>query len=117
MKDLEPSSAAAAAVGPNDLMPASVSRSTSPSTSGVSGPTTTKSISSRRANSTMAGIFSAAMDTHSASPAMPALPGAQYSLSQSGEPAIAQHSACSRPPPPTTRIRMDGNLPGFSGCV
>jgi hypothetical protein len=27
-------------------------------------------------------------------------------LVTSGEAAIAQHSACSRPPPPTTNIRM-----------
>ena len=44
MKPLEPSSAAAAALGPKALMPAASSRSTSPATSGASGPTTTKSI-------------------------------------------------------------------------
>ena len=44
--------------------------------------------------------------TQSATSAMPALPGAQYSVSHSGEAAIAQHKACSRPPPPITRMRM-----------
>jgi hypothetical protein len=38
------------------------------------------------------------------------LPGAQYSLSQSGEAAMDQHSACSRPPEPTTRILMVGRF-------
>ncbi len=49
VKPLEASSRAAAAVGPNAAMPAASSRSTSPATSGASGPTTTKSIFSRRA--------------------------------------------------------------------
>ena len=40
---LEPSSCAAAAVGPNAVMPAAASASTKPSTSGCSGPTSTKS--------------------------------------------------------------------------
>jgi hypothetical protein len=44
MKALEPSSCAAAAVGPNAVTPAAASESTSPSTSGCSGPTITKSI-------------------------------------------------------------------------
>ena len=52
------------------------------------------------ANSTVSpSMSSAAMATHSASSAIPALPGAQKSLVVSGEAAIAQHSACSRPPP------------------
>ena len=43
-----------------------------------------------------------------------ALPGAQKSLSQSGEAAIAQQSACSRPPEPTTRMRMETLVPDGS---
>ena len=39
----EPSSCAAAAVGPNAVMPASARLSASPSTSGCSGPTSTNS--------------------------------------------------------------------------
>jgi len=34
------------------------------------------------------------------------LPGAQYNLVHRGEAEIAQQRECSRPPPPTTRIRM-----------
>jgi hypothetical protein len=41
---------------------------------------------------------------------MPALPGAQKSLSHSGEAAIDQHSACSRPPDPTTKIFIFSSL-------
>ena len=40
-------------------------------------------------------------------PAMPGLPGAQYSLVSSGLPEMAQHSACSRPPDPTTSTFID----------
>jgi hypothetical protein len=37
---------------------------------------------------------------------MPALPGAQNNLVNKGDAAKAQQSACSRPPPPTTRTRI-----------
>ncbi len=77
MKPLEPSSAAAAAVGPKALMPAASSRSTSPSTSGCSGPTTTKSMALDVAKFTIPSRSSALMGTHSASRPIPALPGAQ----------------------------------------
>src|SRR5258708_5667334 len=43
---------------------------------------------------------------HSASSAMPALPGAQNNLSTRGEAEIDQASACSRPPEPTTSTRI-----------
>jgi hypothetical protein len=46
--------------------------------------------------------------THSASCAMPALPGAQNSRSASGLAAIFQASACSRPPEPSSRMFMVG---------
>src|SRR6185295_3378500 len=42
--------------------------------------------------------------THSASRAIPALPGAHRSFVVSGEAAIFQASACSRPPEPMRRI-------------
>ncbi len=77
VKPFEPSSADAAAVGPKALIPASVSRSTMPATSGASGPTTTKSMAFSFAKATMPSMSSAAMGTHAASSAMPALPGAQ----------------------------------------
>jgi hypothetical protein len=44
VKPLEPSSCAAAALGPKTAIPASFSASASPSTSGASGPTTTRPI-------------------------------------------------------------------------
>src|SRR5229473_248961 len=87
-------------------MPAASSASTSPNTSGASGPTTTKSIRSRRQNPTSPLMSVAAIATHSASSAMPALPGAQNRLSTSGDAEIAQASACSRPPEPTTSTRI-----------
>ena len=47
-RTFEPSSSAAAALGPNAAMPASSSASTTPATSGASGPTTTRSTRARR---------------------------------------------------------------------
>jgi len=70
-----------------------------------------KSIRSRRAKRSNPSRFSAVMSTQATGPqraprvkAMPALPGAQYSFVTRSERASFQHSACSRPPPPTTRI-------------
>src|SRR6516225_2499852 len=105
-KPLEPSSAAAAALGPKAAIPSPSSASTRPSTSGASGPTTTKSIRSRRQNPTSPAMSVAAIAIHSPSSAMPALPGAQKSLSISGDAEIAHASACSRPPEPTTSTRI-----------
>src|SRR6267154_639775 len=106
VKAFEASRVAAAALGPKAGMPSASSASTSPNTSGASGPTTTKSIRSRRQNPTSPLMSVAAIATHSASSAMPALPGAQNRLSTSGEADIAQASACSRPPEPTTSTRI-----------
>src|SRR3954451_22044365 len=50
---------------------------------------------------------------HSASRAIPALPGAHHSFVVSGEPAIFQASACSRPPEPRRRMFMGGDVAGF----
>src|SRR6516162_7362479 len=105
-KPLEPSSAAAAGLGPKAAIPSPSSASTRPSTSGASGPTTTKSIRSRRQNPTSPAMSVAAIAIHSPSSAMPALPGAQKSLSISGEAESAQARACSRPPDPTTSTRI-----------
>src|ERR1700730_5936650 len=106
VKAFEASRVAAAALGPKAGMPSASSASTSPNTSGASGPTTTKSIRSRRQNPTSPLMSVAAIATHSASSAMPALPGAQNRLSTSGDAEIAQASACSRPPEPTTSTRI-----------
>src|SRR5216683_4128895 len=87
-------------------MPSASSASTSPRTSGASGPTTTKSIRSRRQKATSPAMSVARIATHSASSAIPALPGAQKSASTKGDAEIVQASACSRPPEPTTSTRI-----------
>jgi len=58
----------------------------------------------------MPSISFAATGTQVASSAMPGLPGAQNSASHSGEAAIVQHSACSRPPDPITSTRIPFSL-------
>ena len=73
----EPSRIAAFFRGPNARMPASSKRSMSPPTSGSSMPTTARPISFSFANSTSRSNSIAAIGTHSANSAMPALPGAQ----------------------------------------
>ena len=100
----EPSSRAAAALGPNAAIPRAASSSTSPATSGASGPTTTRSQPSAAATSP--AMSSTATSTSSASAAIPGLPGAHSSCGARGERASARTSACSRPPAPTTRTRI-----------
>jgi hypothetical protein len=107
-KAFDPSSWAAAALGPKTGIPASVSLSASPSTSGVSGPTTTRAIPFPTAHRASPSTSSPGMATFSARRAVPGLPGAQKTFSASGLWAIFQTRACSRPPPPTTRIRIPG---------
>ncbi len=112
MKPLEPSSCAACLPGPNALMPACARSSTIPATSGVSGPTTTSSTAFVLQKSITAAWSATSSATHSASRAMPALPGAHQSLVTSGEAAIFQARACSRPPEPSRRMCMRWR----SGC-
>ena len=76
-KPLEPSSAAAALLGPKAAIPSPSSASTSPATSGISGPTTTKSTSALRQKAISPAVSPMATGRHSASSAIPALPGAQ----------------------------------------
>ena len=108
MNAFEPSSRAAAASGRRRGGPPRAKRSTRPSVSGSSGPTTVRSIArslreARRGRATS----SAAIGTHSASRAMPAFPGAHEDRARrAGSAASFQTSACSRPPPPTTRTRI-----------
>src|ERR1700760_3761148 len=106
VKPLEPSSCAASRPGPNALMPAAARSSTIPAASGVSGPTTTSSTSFCLQNSMTAAWLVTSSATHSASRAMPALPGAHQSFVTSGDAAIFHASACSRPPEPMRRICM-----------
>src|SRR4051794_40280621 len=103
-KAFDPSMWAAAALGPNALMPASKHVSTSPFTSGTSGPTTTRSHFCSCASATSPLMSSAATSKHATlSPAMPALPGAAITCGDCGLRSNARTSACSRPPEPTTR--------------
>jgi hypothetical protein len=74
-----------------------------PSTMGSSGPTTVRSAFTVCAKSATSTMFEVSMGTQSASPAMPALPGAQKTSPTRGLWRIFHTSACSRPPLPTTR--------------
>ena len=101
-------------LGPNALMPAASRSSTMPAASGVSGPTTTKSTALRLQKSITAAWSAISSATHSASRAMPALPGAHHSFVSSGDAAIFHASACSRPPEPSRRMFMNGARCGVS---
>ncbi len=90
------------AVGPKIRSPDASKRSTIPLTSGASGPTTVRSICSLRAKSRSPARSSALQGMHSASPAIPPLPGAQYIVVTHRLCFSFQTRACSRPPPPTT---------------
>ncbi len=72
----EPSSLAAACVGPKISRPRSPKTSTMPSTNGASGPTTVNSISRESAKSASSSISSGLSGTDSASAFVPPLPGA-----------------------------------------
>ena len=106
VKFFELSSRPAAFVGPNALKPAAFRSSTTPAATAASGPTTTKSTPFALQNAVTVGGSSMLPGTHSASAAIPALPGMHQSFVTSGDAAIFQHSACSRPPEPRTRIFM-----------
>src|SRR3954454_747851 len=99
----EPSSCAAAPLGPNTLTPASARRSASPATSGASGPTTTKL--QPCAASTSPWMSVTGTSTSCASRPIPGLPGAHSSSGCCGGRPSARTIACSRPPDPTTRTR------------
>ena len=73
---LDPSIIAAFARGPKVLKPAFSNSSTAPATRGSSGPTMTKSMFFSLANSISLGKSITEISTHSATSAMPALPGA-----------------------------------------
>ena len=109
VKALLPSSCAAARDGPMQGIEAASMASAMPATSGASGPGTTRSISLSWAKATRAGKSSSPIGTHSATCAMPGLPGAHHSFVSSGLAASDQQSACSRPPDPTTSTRIAGS--------
>src|SRR5690554_4011916 len=102
VKDLEPSSWAAPALGPKIERPASRKRSTTPATSGASGPTMVRSTPSSRAKASRPSRSSTPISTLASpgSRAVPALPGATKTCATRGDWATFQARACSRPPPP-----------------
>src|SRR3569623_928255 len=110
-KAFAPSSCAAACVGPKQRSCAARNRSTTPRTSGASGPTMVSAIALSRANCSSSSIASAAIATFStlASRAVPALPGATYTLSTRGDCAAFHARACSRPPPPMINTIMSSS--------
>src|SRR5690606_21425953 len=103
VKAFEPSSWAAAAVGPKMSRPRARNRSTTPFTSGASGPTMV-SCTFCAAKSASCSMASTSMATfsHLASVAVPALPGATKTFSTRLSCATFQARACSRPPLPIT---------------
>ena len=103
--DFEPSSCAQARLGPKQARPAAWKASTSPKTSGVSGPMIVSATLSARASATrptMLSLATGALRTFN-SVAVPALPGATSTSLTAGEAAHLQASACSRPPLPTIK--------------
>src|SRR5207302_6154436 len=107
MRDLaqpfEPSRRAPAAPGPKTRMPAARRASASPATRGASGPMTTRSTNSLAAMVTSPGRSLTTTGRQRASSASPGLPGAHMMSATRGLFDRLQTSACSRPPPPTTR--------------
>ena len=88
------------------MIPASARRSARPSTSGASGPITTRSARSRTASAVSPSRSPVETGCRVASRPMPGLPGAACSSLRSGEDASFQASACSRPPDPIRRTRI-----------
>src|SRR3569623_2015705 len=111
-KALEPSSCAAFWVGPKQRRPAARKESTTPFTSGISGPTIVRSTSCAFAKAVNFSTASTAMATFSTlgSRAVPALPGATYTLSTRGDCAVFQARACSRPPLPMINTFMTASI-------
>src|ERR1022692_1416092 len=105
------SSCAAALVGPKIGHPRRWNSSTTPNVRGSSGPTTVTSGFNRLANSTIELRLFRSTATHSASPPIPPLPGAQYSFLMRGDCRSFHTIACSRPPLPRTSTFMG---PGFA---
>ncbi len=103
-KILEDSIRAAALVGPKTRNPSATKRSTIPAASKSSGPTTDRSTRFSLAKRTSAARSFTEIATFSPISAVPALPGAQNIRSTPGDSFNFQASACSRPPPPMTRI-------------
>ena len=76
-KTLLPSSSAALRLGPKTRSPRFSNSSTMPRDSGISGPTTVRSMPVWRAKSDSCSMFESGMATFSATSRVPPLPGAQ----------------------------------------
>src|SRR4051812_19893866 len=107
VKPFDPSSCAAAALGPKTAIPAARKASATPATSGASGPTTTSPMPFARASSTTAAGSHGSIAAQSAQRAMPGFPGAARSLPLLGDCLSLQPSASSRPPDPKSNMSMD----------
>ncbi len=103
---LEPSSRAACLFGPNALMPAAVEIIDDSGRERGFRADHDKIDRVALAELDHRGMVGTSSATHSASRAMPALPGAHQSFVTSGEAAIFHASACSRPPEPSRRMCM-----------
>ena len=106
---------AAARVGPKMGQPRLWNSSTTPSVNGGSGPTTVKSGFNLLASCTSESTLFRSAAMHSASAAMPPLPGAQYSFFIRDDCRSFHTMACSRPPLPRTRTFMSQASHRFSG--
>ncbi len=111
VKAFDASSRAASRPGPSVATPPARSTSATPSASGASGPTITKSMACARQNARTLSPSRISSATQVASSAIPALPGAHQIRSHFGFCAKAQASACSRPPPPRIRMFTGGVAP------
>src|SRR5689334_4666103 len=113
VKAFEPSSRAAACRGPKQRRPAAWKASTTPITSGASGPMIVSPTFSAFASATRPATSSAATSTlrTRGSVAVPPLPGATSTPETLGDCAHFQASACSRPPEPTIRTFMGKSVP------
>ena len=114
VKALEPSSRAAAAVGPKQRRPAASKASTMPATSGASGPTIVRSTRSlaREARPAPRGrLRRRRRCVHRGSRAVPALPGRDTDTAPHAATARTfQARACSRPPPPIACRKLTRRL-------
>src|SRR5438105_12004420 len=106
-KILDDSRRAADLVGPKTRNLSAAKRSTIPIASGSSGPTRVSSTSFCFANRSSGGKSVAETAMFSAISAVPAFPGAQKIRSIDDDCFSFQTNACSRPPPPITRIFID----------
>src|SRR5687768_12001104 len=88
-------------------MPRARTGSATPATSGASGPTTTRSMSSDDARAATAAPSIGSTSCRVATAPMPGLPGAAWTSLTPGSRDRASASACSRPPEPITRVFTD----------